>query len=190
MLKKYDFYSGWHGQTPFAHVALAQNCMAKIQKIVVIVMLFLCFFPFPDVESAEKGDRVFSFASKRMKKVTWDKKSAIAVDINCDGSKDYAILGKSKRGVTVALIVGPFSEKSRMESFEFFVGESWQDSLCKLPARLVIESLDYDPTEMVGKLPGFRRSKKCNAFRLADNACDSFHFYWDHQTNTLAWWRL
>lgn len=164
--------------------------MTKIHKIVLIALLFLCFFPFPDVESAEKGDRVFLFASKRMKNVTWDKKSIIAIDINCDGSKDYAIFGKSKQGVTVALVVGPFTEKSRMESFKFFVGESRQDSLCVLPARLEIEALDYDPTEMVGHLPGFHRSKKCNGFCLADNTCDSFHFYWNHQTNTLAWWRL
>lgn len=164
--------------------------MTKKYKTVVIVMLFLSFFPFPDVESAEKGDRVFLFASKRMKNVNWNKKSIIEIDINCDGSKDYAMLGKSKQGVTVALIVGPFSEKSRMESFEFFVGKPRQNSLCVLPARLKIESLDYDATEMVGQLPGFRRSKKCNGFCLADNTCDSFHFYWNHQTNTLAWWRL
>ncbi|OQZ01080.1 MAG: hypothetical protein B6D35_04135 [Candidatus Brocadia sp. UTAMX2] len=164
--------------------------MTKIHKIVVSSVLFLCFFPFPDVKSAEKEERVFQLAAKRIKNVKWDKKSIIAVDINCDGNKDYALLGKSKQGVTVALIVGPFSEKSRIESFEFFVGKPWQDSLCKLPARLEIRSLDYDPAEMVGKLPGFRRSKKCNAFCLADNTCDSFHFYWDHQTNTLAWWRL
>lgn len=85
--------------------------MTKTHKIVVIVLLFLCFFPFPGVESAEKGDLVFLFASKRMKNVTWDKKSIIAIDINCDGSKDYAIFGKSKQGVTVALVVGPFTEK-------------------------------------------------------------------------------
>lgn len=140
-------------------------------------------------DSTETTNEVLQLVSKRMTDVKWDKKSIIEVDINCDGKKDYAILGKSKQGVTVSLVVGPVSKKSRIESFEFHVGNS-QDNLCQLPATLQVESLDYDPTEAVGKLPGFKPSKKCMAFVLSDDACDSFHFYWDHQANALTWWRL
>lgn len=165
--------------------------MAKMDKKIIIgTALIFCLALLAGAESTEIGYRTLQLVSKRMKDVTWDKEAIVEIDINCDGKRDYALLGKSKRGVTVAVIVGPVSTKSRIESFEFFVGKNSQDSLCKLPAKLLIESLDYDPTEAVGKLPGFRRSKKCNAFALADGVCDSFHFYWDHQENTLEWWRL
>lgn len=165
--------------------------MAKMNKKIIIgTGLFFCLALFAGAESTEIGNRALQLVSKRMKDVTWDKKTIVEIDINCDGKKDYALLGKAIRGVTVAVIVGPVSTKSRIESFEFFVGKHSQDSLCELPAKLRIESLDYDPTEAVGKLPGFRSSKKCNAFGLTDDICDSFHFYWNHEANTLAWWRL
>jgi hypothetical protein len=125
-----------------------------------------------------------------MTNVEWDKKSIIEVDINCDGKKDYAIFGNSEQGITLAVIVGPVSKKSRIETFNFPVGKQSQGSLCQLPAKLRVESLDYDPTEQTGELPGFHSSKTCKAFRLDDDACDSFHFYWDHQANALTWWRL
>lgn len=160
------------------------------KKIIIVSVLIFYAALITMTASAETAKELLQLVSKRMSEVKWDKKSIIEVDINCDGKKDYAILGKSKQVITVALLVGPVSKKSRIESFNFLVGKHSQDSLCQLPAELRIESLDYDPTEAVGKLPGFRSSKTCNAFGLADNACDSFHFYWDHQTNSLAWWRL
>lgn len=160
------------------------------KKIIIVSALILCVVSVAIADSTTKANELLQLVSKRMTDVEWDKKSIIEVDINCDGQKDYAILGKSKQGVTIALVVGPVSKKSRIESFEFHVGKQSQDSLCQLPAILKAESLDYDPTEAVGKLPGFKQSKKCMAFVLADDACDSFHFYWNHQTNALNWWRL
>lgn len=159
-------------------------------KIILVSLLILCVAFVAIADSTETTNEVLQLVSKRMTDVEWDKKSIIEVDINCDGKKDYAILGKSKQGVTVALVVGPVSKKSRIESFEFLVGKQTQDSLCQLPATLQPESLDYDPTEAVGKLPGFKPSKKCMAFVLSDDACDSFHFYWNHRANALDWWRL
>lgn len=160
------------------------------KRIITISVLILCAVTVAIAASTETANEVLQLVSKRMPDAEWDKKSIIEVDINCDGKKDYAILGKSERGITVALVVGPVSKKSRIESFNFLVGKHSQNSLCQLPAKLRVESLDYDPTEAVGKLPGFRSSKTCNAFGLADDACDSFHFYWDHQANALTWWRL
>jgi hypothetical protein len=160
------------------------------KRIIIVSLLILCVALVAIAASTEKANELLQLVSKRMTNVEWDKESIIEVDINCDGKKDYAILGKSKQGVTVALVVGPVSKKSRIESFEFLAGKHSQDSLCQLPAILQTESLDYDPTEAVGKLPGFKPSKKCMAFVLADDACDSFHFYWNHQANALDWWRL
>jgi hypothetical protein len=165
--------------------------MAKTnKKIIVGSVLILCLFWVAEAKSTEATDEIFQIVSKRMKNAIWDKTSIVEVDINCDGKKDYAILGISKQGVTVALVVGPVSKESKIQSLEFRVGKHSQDSLCQLPVKLRIESLDYDPTGAVGKLQGFRSSKKCNAFGLTDDICDSFHFYWNHQAKTLNWWRL
>jgi hypothetical protein len=159
-------------------------------RIIVGSVLILCLSLVAEAKAAEATNEIFQIVSKRMQNIIWDETSIVEVDINCDGKKDYAILGKSRQGVTVALVVGPVSKESKIQSLKFLVGKRSQDSLCQLPAKLRIESLDYGPTEAVGKLPGFRSSKECNAFGLTDDTCDSFHFYWNHQTNTLDWWRL
>ncbi len=135
-------------------------------------------------------NKIYEIISAQMKEIVWDKNSILEIDINCDGKKDYAILGQSAQGISVAVVLGPISIKRKIEAFTFSVGRQSQDSLCQLPAKLETESLDYDPTEMVGKLSGFRSSKKCASFKLSDDACDSFHFYWDHMANALSWWRL
>jgi hypothetical protein len=44
------------------------------------------------------------------------------------------------------------------EVLDFAVDGRIQEAICAEPAKLVVESLDYDPTEDVGPIDGFRRS--------------------------------
>jgi hypothetical protein len=99
-------------------------------RIIVGGAVILCLCWIAEAKSTEAANEIFQIVSKRMKNVIWDKTSIVEVDINCDGKKDYAILGKSKQGVTVALVVGPVLKESKINSFEFFVGKHSQDSLC------------------------------------------------------------
>lgn len=127
-------------------------------------------------------------AARAAPQVRWDAASAHRMDIDCDGKPDYALLGRAGGKVYVGIVRGPL-EGARAHVFTFGVGQS-QESVCEPTAKLRPESLDYDPKEAVGELPGFRRSKRCTAVALADEACDAFHFYWNHGTGRPDWWRM
>lgn len=132
-------------------------------------------------------------ATKVLQKVAhrtpWNSKSAITVDIDCDGKADYVLLSQTKDRATVGLVLGK-AKGQKVFVQNIAIAKPMQESLCASPAELESESLDYDPTDAVGKLPGFKPSETCSAFILSGGECDSFHFYWDHQHHRLTWWRL
>jgi hypothetical protein len=119
--------------------------------------------------------------------VRWDASSELSADINCDGRPDQALLGRREGKVYVGLVV---SGRARPEILGFGIGGAVQDTICAEPAVLRVESLDYDPKKAGGRLDGFRRSKRCKGLRLSGGQCDSIHFFWNHRTKELDWWRL
>jgi len=119
--------------------------------------------------------------------VRWDETSELTADITCDGRPDHALLGRRDGRVYVGLVV---SGRPRPEILSFGVGGGIQDAICAEPAVLSVESLDYDPKKAGGRLDGFRRSKRCKGLRLSGGQCDSIHFFWNHRTKELDWWRL
>jgi len=119
--------------------------------------------------------------------VQWEAASELTGDIDCDGRPDQALLGRRDGRVWVGVVV---SSKSRPEILTFAVGGAGiQDMICAEPAVLRIESLDYDPKKAAGRIDGFRRSKRCKGLRLSGGDCDSIHFFWNHRTGELDWWR-
>ena len=119
--------------------------------------------------------------------VQWEAESEVTADVDCDGRPDQALLGRRDGKVFVGLVV---SSKVRPEILAFSVGGGIQDAICAEPAALKVESLDYDPRKSVGRLDGFRRSKRCKGLRLSGGQCDSIHFFWNHKKDELDWWRL
>jgi hypothetical protein len=119
--------------------------------------------------------------------VKWDAKTALRADFDCDGSLDQAFLGRLAGKVYVGLVRAATKQP---DILEFGVDPSAQAAICQEPAKLKIESLDYDPTEAGGKIDGFQRSRRCKGLVLSDGQCDSVHLFWNHQTKRLAWWRL
>jgi hypothetical protein len=119
--------------------------------------------------------------------VKWDAKTALGADFDCDGSLDEAFLGRAAGKVYVGLVRAAVKQP---EILEFGVDPSAQAAICQEPAKLEIESLDYDPTEAVGKIDGFRRSRRCKGLVLSGGECDPIHIFWNHRINHLAWWRL
>ena len=111
----------------------------------------------------------------------------LIVDIDCDGKPDKVSLSQSTESAKVRVIFG--NRLHKPATFSFNASRGRPDAFCTLPVRVQAESLDYDPSEAVGKIPGFQRSKTCLAFALADDQCDSLHFYWNHKTKKLEWWR-
>lgn len=119
----------------------------------------------------------------------WDKKTSLKIDIDCDGKKDLVFLSQTPNYAYVGLVLGRKNGPTVFTQ-RIAIGDPKQDSLCAAPAEIGTESLDYDPTEMVGETPGFKTSKSCKAFVLAGGECDMFHFFWNHRDNKLDWWRL
>lgn len=154
----------------------------------LISSLSLALVSFASLAFADATD-----ATKTLQKVVpsvpWSSQSAIAVDIDCDGKTDYVLLSQTKHRASVGLVLGK-TKGRKVFVQEIAIAKPKQESLCAGPAELDSESLDYDPTDAVGDLPGFKSSKTCSAFVLSGGECDSFHFYWDHQHHNLTWWRL
>jgi hypothetical protein len=113
---------------------------------------------------------------------------ALRVDIDGDRLPDFVFIAQDSASVSVAIVLGRKTRQVTIETFA--VASSDQNALCAMPASIVSESLDYDPTDAVGVLSGFVRSKHSTGFILSDGQCDPFHFFWNKTQQRLDWWRL
>jgi len=118
--------------------------------------------------------------------VRWSWATALQADFDCDGQPDQAFLGRAGGRVYVGVVRSGHPNPAVLD---FAVSPGVQAAICAEPAVLRIESLDYDPAEAVGAIPGFRQSKTCKGLRLEGGECDSIHFFWNHNTKRLEWWR-
>ena len=157
--------------------------------ILSVAIMALVLYAHP--VSADDTNRLAAHLKRQFPPVTWKAASRLQVDINCDGIPDHVMLGRQGKKVVVAVVTGPLTKASRAHVESLFVGTDAQDSLCLPEVRLIIEHQDFDLIQILGgEPPGFRRSKTCKGFKIADDACDSFHFYWNHEANRPQWWRL
>lgn len=132
-----------------------------------------------------------SMVAARYPGVAWEESTAVTGDLDCDGTADYAIGGRSDQGWTVAVLLGPLSSRSKASRLSFAFGGESQEALCGTDVTLETESLDYDPLETVGQpLEGFRGSDRCIGITLGSGECDAHHLYWNHVKDGLDWWRL
>ena len=155
------------------------------------IILVLSFAALVAVAPIHSGETTEALALSRLKQhnpgLAWSS-HPIQVDIDCDGKQDYVFLAQDAKSASVGVVLGRATSPITVRSFA--VSSSDQDDLCAVPATIEPESLDYDPTDAVGELPGFARSKRCTAFVLSDGQCDPFHFFWNKKTGRLDWWRL
>lgn len=114
--------------------------------------------------------------------------TALRLDLDGDGRPDSIRLLLHKTGVTV--VVRYADRRRAAQRFDFVADSGREDAVCSPVARLQVESQNYDPAAALGEpLPGFVRSKTAKSFRLVDGLCDSIHFFWNHKTQRLDWWR-
>ena len=116
----------------------------------------------------------------------WDAKSGLRADFDCDGRPDQAFLGRHAGRVYVGVIR---AAAQKPEILDFAVNGVVQEAICAEPAKLAVESLDYDPTEAVGSVYGFQRSRTCRGLELSGGECDPIHVFWNHVSKSLDWWR-
>jgi hypothetical protein len=121
--------------------------------------------------------------------VQWDAKSAATADITCDGIADVFVVGYDNTSVWLALVPGlKDGNLAKPIVAQFPIDAGVQNGFCAKPVRIEVEPLDCEGES--APLPGCKPTKGASSFSLVDDACDSFHFYWDSERKELLWWRL
>lgn len=137
------------------------------------------------IAQASKTDEMVSKLQKSHPEVSWNSKSAVLADVTCDGKLDAVVLGSQKDRVVIGVVSGVHPDNVQILSFPIRGGA--QDGFCAVPKRIEASPLDCNSGE--GPLPGCEAVKGCKDFRVMDEECDSFNFYWDSSRKSLAWWR-
>jgi hypothetical protein len=120
-------------------------------------------------------------ASKFLPEVSWRAASIVSADFTCRGRQEQAILGTTSKEILIAVFINGVGQTPEVLRYSSAVRDA-------RTAKLTIESLDYDPTEDIGELPGFRRSRTCKGLNLTDERIDSAHIYWNHVAKRFGDW--
>ena len=142
---------------------------------------------------ATRGCQPLEILHQHMPDVAWETASEVRTDLNGDGKLDFAYMGRRDNLFFVSVVLGPVSVKSLPSSVQLFnhTTDDTQDSVREPNPRLIIETLDYDPTDAIGGIPeGLQRSRVASGLYLSSGDTDPFHFFWNHLSNALDWWRL
>ena len=118
--------------------------------------------------------------------VRWSTDNVQMADLDCDGRPDAAALGRSDHNV----FVGVVRSGAKPEILQFAIDAGQQAAICAEPAKLRLDTLDFDPSAEIGSLVGFRRSRVCKGLLLSGGECDPVHIFWNHNDRQFSWWRL
>lgn len=156
-------------------------------RLVILQSIFLLSLP-TGVHADAGSSQVAQAAKLSAPRVAWDSASVVHGDYNSDGKQDAAILGTHQQRVFVAVVLASSAKNQKADVLSFGIGTHSTDSICELPAKLVVGPLECSPLDDM--LPGCKASPKAASLMLYGGDCDPINFYWDHQKNQLAWWRV
>lgn len=119
----------------------------------------------------------------------WSSRGIEELDIDCDGNMDYAIGGRGNGVYYVAVVMGPLDRTTGAFVVDLPTGPEGA-VICDKDPKLLVQSSDYDPGEMLGGVEpeGFQRSESCHELAIGLE-CMKFHIYWNHATTRLGVWR-
>jgi hypothetical protein len=137
----------------------------------------------------EAATRALSQAYARF---DWQAATAVSVDMNADGFHDVALLGYAAQSAAVGVVLGGEQVTSRTLLLEFSRGSQYQLGICGETAELIVQPTSSEVIEWLGESPpGYRICDDCVEIVVADDAgCDPLVIYWNHEADTLDWWRL
>jgi hypothetical protein len=119
--------------------------------------------------------------------VSWRAGSVLTADVDCDGRKDYVLLGAAAHEVVVALFRAGLGKAPDTVAFPI---ARFEPSFL----RLDLERLDVTDAqfkEMLGERPeGYVRSSRCFGLSLGDGERDSVHLYWYKARREFGAWSL
>lgn len=116
----------------------------------------------------------------------------IAVNFNCDDIPDRFIGETTDSHYIAAFLIS--NENGGMDTSRFDIRLRNSDNMVGFCGDEITASIEDLTEETAGlfeePLSGYQPSDTCKGIRLADNMCDSFHFYWNHDLKEVAVWRL
>jgi hypothetical protein len=108
-----------------------------------------------------------------------------AADMDGDGKPDQIYLGVcADKGGFAAVIHG------QMRVIEFPISRQAQFGMCAKPVSATPGRRSEGPLEATGQYPpAYEECPECAEITVSDDECDSMHFYWRNDNQTIAWWR-
>jgi hypothetical protein len=149
--------------------------------LICSVLRFLILFLILAVPAAQALD----LTRLKTPGVTWQTSRAKTADVTCDGHPDTVLFGTARKYVWVGILPG---NGGKPQTMSFPIDSGRQDGFCEAPKHITVSPITCSDPEM-GKFPGCKAIKGCQDFSVADEACDSFHFYWDASKKMTRWWR-
>jgi hypothetical protein len=147
---------------------------------------------------AQHNATAFSILSKQQPTIKWNAKSLVKGDFDFDGVADFALRGRKEKIFILGIVKGALNNKSKIQMLKFSADSGDQGSLCSVDKAIIeTDDLDKDYIEFAKDylepkyIKAFARlPKDSKGITISDKMCDSFHVFWDKQTNKFIWWRV
>jgi len=145
-----------------------------------------CFIICPIILNAQTATKTaVHLLQQSHPEINWNIDSTRQGVFDCDGKRDTVVLGAQRERVAVGVVWGELGKHPTVSVFP--LRSPTQDGFCSVPKRVELTAHDCDSGE--GTLPGCKVNPSCKDFRIVDDDCDAFNFYWDSEHKELEWWR-
>jgi len=158
-----------------------------------ILVLFLVCADSANAAPPPEVSTPFEAISSALPQFRWRPESQLTVDINADGQRDWAFFGTTETTGAVGVVVGgegPISKRTRY--LDFMLSNSHQRGICGRFQELRLSPQDAEAKfEGLSARPeGWKGCAKCFEIEVVtDVECDPLHVYWNHDRQSLGWWR-
>jgi hypothetical protein len=138
---------------------------------------------------AAEADEPLTILKCRYGDYQWHDSRIVPVDLNRDGTIDQAALGLQQAKVVLLLQIGGGAEPSVIEipidgSKQFGICPGDEPKIAVRPQSAMLENAFGQ------RLPGYEICPECLEIVIDSRACDPLQFYWDMESDQLAWWRV
>jgi hypothetical protein len=147
--------------------------ITRIGWLVGLAIIFVGSAAMPAYSQKTTALRVLQ---SREPKVKWNAGSLLKVDLNFDGTVDYAIRGSRGRSIVVGIVRGPLAGRSKHSTLVFP-----PNALCS-PGGISIEELNRE-IDVLRSAPATGRGV------VLANECDDFHIYYNRDKKLFTWWQ-
>ena len=129
-----------------------------------------------------------SVLSAQHPEFAWSNTASETTDFDGDGTQDFLTLGTSDVGAAIAVVAG---SPPRAYVLAFGTTGSEQLGTCGVPTGFVVHAKQPpDPRAYVDLPAGYSACPECPALTVGAGECDPLHVFWNHETNSLGWWRM